>query len=137
MGDSSHRFKTAEEAAKGGKFTLGEAFSCAFHGMGNAATTGRNFRLMLGCGVIAIVMGIVFNIDAVSWAAIAICIALVLGGECMNSALEDVVDIAAPSYQELAKHAKDCASGAVLIFSMGALAVGIVIFLPRILAMLG
>jgi len=43
------------------------------------------------------------------------CNSLVLITELLNSSIESVVDKASPEYHELAKHAKDIASGAVLI----------------------
>jgi len=43
------------------------------------------------------------------------CNSLVLITELLNSSIESVVDKASPEYHELAKQAKDMASGAVLI----------------------
>ena len=78
-------------------------------------------------------MGLFFSIDLTQWAVIAVCVGLVLSGECVNTSLEAVVDLASPEYHELAKRAKDCAAGGVLISSFASLFVAAFIFLPKII----
>ena len=59
------------------------------------------------------------------WAAlIALVVALVLALEAMNAALEYLAGCVHPGLAEEIGHAKDAAAGAVLIGSLGALAVG-------------
>ena len=59
------------------------------------------------------------------WAAlIALCIALVLTMELANAALEYAIDRLHPDIHEQIKWAKDAAAGAVLLASIGSLAVG-------------
>jgi diacylglycerol kinase (ATP) len=57
---------------------------------------------------------------------------LVLAAEGINTAIEAVVDLASPQRHPLAKIAKDVAAGTVLITAIGAVVVGILVFLPRI-----
>ncbi len=113
-----------------------KSFGYAFSGIAQAFREGRNFKVQLCFAVLAIVLGIAFRIDPVEWAAIAICIGAVLGGECMNTAIEAIVDLASPEYHELAKRAKDCAAAGVLICSFASVAVAAFVFLPRIIAFL-
>ena len=49
----------------------------------------------------------------------------------MNTAIESVVDLVSPEYHELARRAKDCGAGAVLVFAVVALVVAAVVFGPR------
>lgn len=118
------------------RFSLIEAFACAFKGIFDTAVE-RNFKIELVFGVLAVILGFVFSISSFEWLTVIVCIALVLGGETFNSAIEAVVDLASPDFHELAGKAKDCAAGAVLLFSIGSLAVGCVIFIPKLLALLG
>lgn len=118
------------------RFSLGRAFSCAWEGIAYTTRTQRNMKIHFVVGAAAVALGIALGIDALSWAAIAICIVLVLAAECLNTALESVVDLVSPDYAELAKHAKDCAAGAVLVCALGAVAVAAAVFLPRLLALL-
>ena len=114
--------------------TLIEAFGHAADGIKTAAHE-RNFKIELCFGAAAIVLGVALGIDATQWAVVALCIGCVLGGECLNTALEALVDLASPDYHELAKIAKDCAAGAVLISSLASLFVAAFIYLPKIYAL--
>ena len=81
-------------------------------------------------------LGAWLDIDRGEWVAVVLCCALVISLECMNTAVEAVVDLASPDIHPLAKRAKDCAAGAVLISAVGAAVVGCVVFLPRLADML-
>lgn len=118
------------------RFSLGRAFSCAWDGIAYTTRSQRNMKIHFAVGTAAVVLGIVLGIDFLSWAAIAVCIAIVLAAECFNTALESVVDLVSPEYAELAKRAKDCAAGAVLVCALGAVAVAVAVFVPRLLALL-
>ncbi|MBQ3809988.1 MAG: diacylglycerol kinase family protein [Kiritimatiellae bacterium] len=111
-----------------------ESFRHALDGIG-ATARGRNFRVQLAAGAAAVALGAFFRISAGEWIAVALCIGLVLGGECANTALEAAVDLASPGQHPLAKRAKDAAAGAVLLFSLAAAVIGAVVFLPRFLAL--
>ena len=110
------------------------SFKCAAEGIVHACVTGRNFKVQLCFAVAAVVLGIAFGISFTEWAVIAVCIGVVLGGECVNTAIEAVVDLVSPDYNELAKHAKDCAAGAVLICSIASVIVAALVFLPKMLS---
>lgn len=112
------------------------SFGYAASGIAAAFREGRNFKVQLCFAVLAIVLGIAFRIDFTEWAIIAVCIGVVLGGECVNTSIEAIVDLVSPDYHELAKRAKDCAAGGVLICSIASVAVAAFIFLPRIISFL-
>lgn len=118
------------------KFSLLQAFKCAFEGI-FATAKERNFKIELCFMALAIVLGLVFSISFLEWLCVIICFGLVLGGEVINSAIEAVVDLTSPEYHELAKKAKDCAAGGVLLFSIASFIIGCLIFIPRILSLLG
>lgn len=111
------------------------SFAYAARGIARAAR-GRNFRVQLAFAAAAVALAALLGLDAGEWALIALCIAAVLGGECMNTALESLTDLASPRFHELAARAKDCAAGAVLCASIGSLAVGLFLFVPKIAALL-
>lgn len=67
---------------------------------------------------------------------VALCIALVLSLEALNTAVEHLTDLVSPDYHPLAGKAKDVAAAAVLIAAMGAIVAGGLIFLPKIVALL-
>ena len=81
----------------------------------------------------AILAGLVFRISATEWLFLLLSITLVIAFEIMNSAIENVVDLASHyHFSMLAKKAKDMAAGAVLVVSLFAAVTGALIFLPRI-----
>ena len=112
-----------------------KSFGYAFQGIAEAFRVGRNFRVQLCFAAFAVVLGIALRIEPAEWTSICICIGMVLGGECVNTAIEAVVDLVSPEYHELAKRAKDCAAAGVLICAFASVAVAAFVFLPRIMAM--
>lgn len=117
-------------------FSLLSAFRCAAQGIIDTSHE-RNFHIELCFMVLCIAMGFFFGISAFEWLAVVVCFGLVLGGECLNSSIEAIVDLASPDYHELARKSKDAAAGGVLLFSIASLVVGLIIFVPRILAFIG
>lgn len=115
--------------------SLASAFKCAGQGIAFAFKQ-RNMRIEAGFAVAAVVLGFALQIDAASWLAVVLCIAGVFSLETLNTAMEAAVDLASPEYHELAKHAKDCAAGAVLIMSVASLVVACIVYLPKIGALL-
>lgn len=110
-----------------------ESFGCAVAGIRHVAG-GRNFRVQSCVGLVAVVLGLCLRISPMEWVAVITCMGLVLGGECVNTALESVVDLACGGkLHPLAKASKDAAAGAVLLFSVASLLVGIIIYLPKLL----
>ena len=108
-----------------------ESFRHALEGIG-ATAKGRNFRVQIAAGAAAVAAGLLLRISPGEWIAVALCIGLVLGGECANTALEAAVDLSSPGLHPLAKRAKDAAAGAVLILSIASATIGAIIFLPRL-----
>ena len=121
---------------KAHRFTLAAAFHCAIKGV-IAALHERNFKIELCFMVVCILLGLFFHISPFEWLIVVLCFGLVLGGECFNTALEAVVDLASPDFCELARIAKDAAAGAVLLFSLASFVVGVIIFLPRLAVFFG
>ena len=61
---------------------------------------------------------------------------LVIAFEIVNSAIENVVDLASDYHFSMrAKNAKDMAAGAVLVVSGFAVVTGLIIFVPKILGL--
>lgn len=112
-----------------------KSFAYAAQGITHSFKVGRNFKVQLSFGVLAVALGIALEIDLTQWAIIAMCIGAVLGGECFNTAIEAVVDLVSPEKNELAGIAKDCAAGAVLLFSIASVAVAAFVFLPKIIGL--
>jgi len=77
----------------------------------------------------AVVAGAVLRLPAAGWAVLFLTIALVVGAELLNAAVESVVDLVSPDDHPLAKRAKDVAAAAVLVAAASAVAIGICLVL--------
>lgn len=96
----------------------------------------RNIKIHFCISIFVILAGFFFAISLVEWLFVITCIAGMISIEMVNTAIEKVVDLVTSDYHELAKGAKDLSAGAVLIYSIYSIFVGIVIFLPKVLNIL-
>ena len=120
-----------------GRTTLPASFKHAGAGIAAAFATQRNMRIHAAFALAAIILGFVCRITVAEWAVVLICIGVVFGLECINTALEAIVDLASPHYHELAKRAKDAAAGGVLCAAICSLIIGIILFAPPLLSLVG
>jgi len=107
------------------------SFKYAWAGIIYGFQTQRNFRIHLAVCALAISLSVFLGLEAVEVAIIAVTSGLVLTLELMNTAIESIVDLTVKqSYHELAKIAKDCAAGAVLVSALVAVLVASTLLLP-------
>ena len=113
--------------------TLTSSLEFALTGIITAFKEERNMRKHAVSAVLAILAGLIFRISAIEWLFLLLAVFLVITFEIINSAIENVVDLASNyHFSMLAKNAKDMAAGAVLVVSLFAALTGALIFLPRI-----
>ena len=107
------------------------SFKYAWAGIAYAFQTQRNFRIHVSVCALAIGLSVFLHLKSVEVAVIAVTSGLVLALELLNTAVESVVDLTVEQkYHELAKIAKDCAAGAVLVSALVALLVAAILILP-------
>ena len=80
--------------------------------------------------------GFCFGITRNEWIAIILCFGVVLAAEGFNTAIERLVNLVSPERNPIAGDVKDIAAGSVLICAIVAAIVGIIIFMPYVLAVL-
>lgn len=122
------------------KFSLrkrAKSFVFAFKGIRELVCREHNAWIHCFAAVAVIVSGFVFGVSCTEWCLIVICIASVFAAEAFNSALERIVDLVSPEYNKLAGKAKDLSAGAVLITAAGSAVVGFIIFIPKVMLLLG
>jgi diacylglycerol kinase (ATP) len=116
--------------------SIGVSFKYAAAGVTYAFNTQRNFRIHCVMGTLAIAIGALLQLSGVEMAVICITSGLVLTLELLNTAIESVVDLTVQqTYHELAKIAKDCAAGAVLISAFASVLVGFCLIAPKVVAL--
>ena len=112
-----------------------DSFKYAIEGLIYGITKVRNMRIHILFTILVVFGGLFFKITRYEYLICLVFIALVISLELMNTAIEDVVDLASPEVHPLAKKAKDVAAASVLVSSAISFIVGIAIFMPRILNM--
>ena len=89
----------------------------------------RNFRIHMVAAAYVLIFAPYFSLTRGEWAALLAIIGLVTAAEAVNTAVEQVVNLASPRRRTRARVAKDVAAGAVLLCAAGALAAGLFLFL--------
>ncbi len=113
---------------------LSKAFTHAFHGMADFIRNDRNGRIHIGISAFVVVAGLLLNVSIIEWSILLLCIAIVIGLEMINHAIENICDVVHANVHPLIKTAKDVAAGAVLWSVMVSVIIGILIFLPKLLS---
>lgn len=122
--NSKNRWKNRE---------LMSSLDFAVSGLITAFKEERNMRKHAVSAILVILAGLVFQVSVTEWLFLLLSISLVVAFEIVNSAIENVVDLASDyHFSMLAKNAKDMAAGAVLFVSGFALLTGLIIFVPKI-----
>lgn len=110
------------------------SFGYAFEGIFEVVKSQANFKIHFSVAFLAILAGFYFSISTTEWCLIIGSIAAVLCAETFNTAIEHLTNLVSPDYHILAKKTKDAAAGAVLFMAIGAAIIGLLIFLPKVLA---
>lgn len=108
------------------------SFKYAINGIRLLFTTQIHGKFHLLVGIFVVAAGFFFDISTTEWCFIVLSIAMVMSAEGFNTAIEKLTDLVSPDYHPLAGQAKDLAAGAVLIFALGTLVIGFIIFLPKV-----
>ena len=111
-----------------------ESFTHAGRGLWIFIKSTHNAWVEIFCFVLAVALGLYFGISSTEWIFIIIAAGFVFASEAVNTAIEIDMNLTSPTFHPYARDTKDVAAAAVLIAAVTALAVGLVIFVPKILA---
>ncbi len=114
---------------------LGKSFVYAVNGIISAFKTEQNLLVEFIGVLVNIFLIFYLKLNMNEICMIVLAITIVISLEMVNTAIEYAVDMSMPNIHPLAKISKDTASGAVLIGSIGALIIGMIIYLPKIIAL--
>ncbi len=109
-----------------------ESFLGALHGLAMVIKAERNAKVIFIIGLIVIATGVYFDLSGDEFAILILITVGVFICEVFNTLVENILDIVKPEYDTKVKLLKDIASSAVLLACLGAIAIGILIFLPKI-----
>lgn len=119
------------------KQTQAHSFAVAFASIGRALKSELHMKIHACVAVLALLACWVLGVEPFGWCLVIICIGCVIAAELFNTALEALADKVSPEYDPLIKVAKDTAAGAVLVLAIMAVVVGLVVFVPKLLQLLG
>ncbi len=110
--------------------SLIKSFGYAFEGIFTAITKERNMRIHIVCMIYMFFFLFAFDFFEITRTQVAILFVacgLVVGAELINTAIEAIIDSQGEEHTKHGKIAKDCAAGAVLIFTIFSVLCGVAI----------
>ena len=131
------RFQIKKILKKQGKSRFTESVGHALDGINYVSSHERNFKIEIFFAIMVTIVSFLLKVSLIEWSILMLVISLVLALEMINTSIERCVDLVTQDYKELAKIAKDVSAGAVLVVSIFSIIIGIVIFLPKIILLLG
>jgi diacylglycerol kinase len=111
-------------------------FAVAFRGLKLGVRGHSSFSVHFFFAALVLVAATVLQCDLAEWCLLIACIGGVLTAELFNSAIETLFRALDPETRERAWPALDISAGAVLLASLTASAIGLVIFLSRLVGCL-
>jgi diacylglycerol kinase (ATP) len=119
-----------------GSFSLtrrAQSFRFAWRGLVAVARSQHNAWIHGGATVLALAAGLALGLNAGEWALLVFATAAVWAAEAFNTAIEVLGDAVASDEDPLVGKAKDIAAGGVLVTAVAAVAVGLLVLVPRAL----
>jgi diacylglycerol kinase (ATP) len=94
--------------------------------------TEASIKIQVFITLVMTAAGFYYEISNVEWILQIFAIALVLGIEGMNTAIEKISDYVQPKFDTKIGFIKDISAGAVMLVSIAATIIGLIIYLPKI-----
>mgnify|MGYP003671675158 CR=1 FL=1 len=93
--------------------------------------TEASIKIQVFIAVVMTAVGFYMNISNTEWILQILAIALVLGIEGLNTAVEKISDFVEPEHHPKIGFIKDIAAGAVMMVSIASIIIGLIIYLPK------
>ncbi len=113
-----------------------KSFKYAFAGISILIKSQHNAWLHAVATLVVCFAGFYFQLTALEWRWLVLAIILVWAAEALNTAIEFLADAVSPDHHPLVAKSKDVAAAAVLIAALGAVIIGLLIFIPHIITYL-
>ncbi len=111
------------------------SFRWAVNGLSEFFRIEFKARLHSIAAILAVLTGVLLKISLTQWGLICLAIVWVFITEIFNTAMETITDTLPDKFDNKRRIIKDMCAGAVFISSMGALIIGIIVFLPKIIGL--
>ena len=123
--------------SKSSKRTFITSVKDCINGLNFIIISEHNFKREIVLAILALIASYILKVNKIEFIIILIVIALVIVSEIFNTAIEKTVDLCTREYNEIARIAKDVSAFAVFTMCFFALVVGLIIFLPKIINLIG
>jgi diacylglycerol kinase (ATP) len=110
-----------------------KSFTFAFAGIAYMLRTQHNAWLHLVATILVILAGFGLHVSGEDGRWLVAAIVLVWTAEAVNTAFEHLCDVVSPEFHDSVQKSKDIAAGAVLICAIGAVIIGLQVFVPYLL----
>lgn len=123
------------EFQKDNSFISGRLKSVSFavKGAVKLITTEHSVMVQFSIGILMTIAGFYCHITKTEWLFQTLAIGFVMSIEGLNTAIEKIADFIHPNYHEKIGFIKDIAAGAVLFAAFTAIAIGLIIYVPKFL----
>ncbi len=106
----------------------------AFKGMIKLISTEHSVMVQFSIGIIMTILGWCMHISQTEWLFQILAIGLVMSVEGLNTAVEKLADFVHPDFHKKIGFIKDIAAGAVFIAALTAIAIGLIIYIPKFIS---
>ncbi|WP_396139883.1 diacylglycerol kinase family protein [Flavobacterium sp.] len=110
-----------------------KSISFALKGAYKLITTEHSIMIQFSIAILLVIAGFYFHISREEWMMQTLAVGLVLGIESLNTAVEKIADFIHPEFHDRIGFIKDIAAGAVMFAAMAAMAIGLLIYVPKFL----
>lgn len=108
--------------------SIGFAFNGALH----LLKTEKSIQLQVIIGIVMTFLGFYFELTKTEWIIQCLTIGVIIGIEGVNTAIEEMADFIHPEKHTKIGLIKDMSAGAVFLFAIIAIIIGIMIYFPKI-----
>ena len=132
MKSKAKLLKSRRKSYKTSKNVL-KSFRYAFSGIKYTFKNSRNFKIQVIFAIFSLTLGSIVQLSNSDFLILLVTVFSVLTLEILNTSIESLVDLVVKKkFSYLAKIAKDCSAGAVLLASINSVIIGLCLFIPKI-----
>lgn len=114
-----------------------KSFGYSIDGLKYAYKYEQSMLIHVIATIAVITVNLLLKVTGIEWLITLLAIGMVLSAELINTAIEAVVDLVTLEIHPLAKIAKDCGSSATFVLALMAAAIGLVVYIPYLIKLLG
>ena len=116
------------------RMRLGKSFAYAWRGLTWSFAHNPNLQIHCAVALIVLLAAWFFQLGPYEVGIVGVAILFVLSAEMINTSIEEMTNLIVSEHRREAQIAKDVAAGMVLLATIGAVIIGLFVFVPHLLA---